>query len=75
MARTVAENIPKVYRKYPWDDWLDGRHWVLTQAEDFPTATVESMQILAHRTAERRGLQLRTSTSGGELHLQAFDKD
>ncbi len=68
MAKKLGESeqvdfdAPKTMpSKHPWEEWLDGSQWLLTQAEDFPDATVGSMARLAAAVAKRRGLTVRTT--------------
>lgn len=40
---------------YPWDDWLDGRIWMIKQGEDFDS-DINAMSEHIRRTAQRRGI-------------------
>lgn len=44
---------------YPWDKWLDGQTWEITQGEDFDCLT-KSMRIRILNTANKRNLRVRT---------------
>jgi len=56
---------------FPWDDWLDGRIWQLSMAEDF-IMTPSAFTTIAARAALLRGLALRlVETSRTEVALQA----
>jgi hypothetical protein len=59
--------------KYPWDEWLDGSVWRLTQGEDF-TAKLKSMRVYAATTADRRGLKvrMRIDNEDNTLTIQAW---
>ena len=50
--------------KYPWDEWLDGDHWVLEQGEDFPDVKFNSIRKLAKAAAEVRGKTCTTTKLG-----------
>jgi len=59
--------------RYPWDEWLDGGHWVLEADEDFPGTKVENFRKTASENARERGLVLRTSRLGPTtLVIQAY---
>lgn len=77
MARKVDE-FPEVpsRSRYPWDTWLDGGIWELTQGEDFKgrAATFKSN---ARSQAKRRGGKvrariLRPSDAPDRLYIQYF---
>lgn len=70
MAQPVSE-MPS--RKYPWEEWLDGRVWELVPGEDF-VVTIASFLSLAHWQAKRRGVSLTTRSKNGKLYIQASGK-
>lgn len=45
--------------KYPWNDWLDGRIWRLTQGKDFRTS-ISNLVCAAYPAARKRGGRVRT---------------
>jgi len=57
-------------RSYPWDEWLDGDVWKLTQGEDF-TASMSNFRGLVYMKAQDRQLQVRTRVVDGAFYLQA----
>jgi hypothetical protein len=76
MAR-IIEEFPAEWRRrrYPWQDWLDGKPRVLTQGEDF-TVSLVAMQRHFVRTAKERGLQGHTRIiSPTEIAVQAVTRD
>jgi hypothetical protein len=76
MAR-IIEEFPAKWRRrrYPWDEWLDGKPRVLTQGEDF-TVSLVAMQRHFARTAKERGLQGHTRIiSATEIAVQAVARD
>jgi hypothetical protein len=76
MAR-IIEEFPAEWRRrrYPWQDWLDGKPRVLTQGEDF-TVSLVAMQRHFVRTAKERGLQGHTRIiSPTEIAVQAVARD
>jgi hypothetical protein len=76
MAR-IIEEFPAKWRRrrYPWDEWLDGKPRVLTQGEDFTVGLV-AMQRHFARTAKERDLQGHTRIiSATEIAVQAVARD
>ena len=59
MAKVIEQHVPRqrswTQSQYPWDEWLDGRSWLLTQGEDFE-CTIDSMGIAIRKAAKARGL-------------------
>lgn len=55
--------------KYPWDQWLDGRKWLLKRGEDFVT-TIRGMRQRAYVEAWKRGLKVAVCQLEGECKLQ-----
>jgi hypothetical protein len=59
--------------KYPWDEWLDGDHWVLEADEDFPGTKVAQFRKTAAEAASKRGMRTRTTSLGPTtIVLQAY---
>lgn len=55
MARTLEEfPAPTGQQRYPWDQWLDGRVWELTQGTDF-AAKPSTFRTNAQLQASKRG--------------------
>jgi hypothetical protein len=53
--------------KYPYDEWLDGRPWVLLHGEDFRCGTRSMEGILRRQARLRHGtLETRTLREGEE---------
>ncbi len=80
MPRQLDE-FPKAKRrgKYAWDEWLDGRVWLLRKGEDY-TTTTPSMRASAAKAARGAGKRLRTRVTTDEdgteaLVIQALDED
>ncbi len=63
--------------KYPFDDWLDGRVWLLRYQSDF-TCLAMSMQSLVYAAARVRGVNVSTMLVGygpdwsGAVLVQAY---
>lgn len=57
MAKVLADYKPPAYHnsEYPWDEWLDGRCWLLEHGTDF-TSTIRSMGVSIRKAAAKRGL-------------------
>ena len=59
----VIEDMPfdsSNAKKYPWDEWLDGRIWKLTRGSDFSISAV-NMRTTIYARALRRGLRASVS--------------
>lgn len=56
MAERVEEMPPRRAgaAKYPWEEWMDGSVWKLTQGEDFPNAA-RSFRQAVYAAAKIRG--------------------
>jgi len=76
MARIIEESPPEWRaRRYPWQEWLDGKPRVLTRGEDF-TVSLVAMQRHFVRMARERGLQGYTRViSPTEIAVQAVELD
>lgn len=57
--------------KYPWDEWLDGSVWRITQGVDF-TLSLRAMQSSVIIAARRVGRCVTTRVEGEHLILQAL---
>lgn len=55
---------------YPWDEWLDGSHWLLARGEDFKTEP-HSFRSAIYAACTRRGVKATVSVKGDEVHVQA----
>ena len=72
MAKVLKEhNFARRLSLYPWDKWLDGQTWQLTQGKDFK-CSVLSFQSTAQATANKRGGRLRTHTKDKKLVIQFY---
>ncbi len=60
-------------RKYPWDEWLDGFAWQVTQDEDF-AVSIDAFRSMFYGACTRRGLLGRSSVSGDTVTFQARPK-
>jgi hypothetical protein len=45
--------------KYPWEQWLDGHVWKLSQGEDFDV-DLESFRSAIYMAASRKGIRVKT---------------
>jgi hypothetical protein len=76
MARVVDE-MPRHRRrrKYPWDEWLDGRTWELEPGVDF-NGTPAAMRATILTQARREDVAVRTRIAddgrGPRLYIRAF---
>jgi len=50
----VKQGRPPIY---PWDEWLDGRIWELTQGEDFEIS-MDNMENYIRKTAYRKEIEI-----------------
>jgi hypothetical protein len=58
---------------YPWDKWLDGNIWELSQGEDFrESISPSNFRIMAYQAAKKRGLKIRTSVQKEKVIIQAY---
>jgi len=57
--------------KYPWDKWLDGRTWQLTQGKDFK-CTAKAFGSIASSTARKKGGKVRTHVRDKKIVIQFF---
>jgi len=58
---------------YPWDEWLDGDIWQLTQGEDFDTHPLMMERIIRTRaTARRTKVRLRHQPLDGRRNGDPF---
>jgi hypothetical protein len=80
MAREL-ESFPPRRRasKYPWEEWLNGRPWLLRHGEDY-TVSSASMRASVARKAKELGKQVRTQASTDDdgteaLIIQAVSKE
>jgi hypothetical protein len=63
MARVLDDYKPPAYHgtEYPWDQWLNGKSWLLTKGEDF-SCTVRSIGVSIRKAAKKRGLRISVTT-------------
>lgn len=74
MAKQLKEFKFRTYVKYPWDQWLNGEPWKLTQGEDFPVPMLH-FRTGAAAAAVRRGLRIHAAvTSKTEIVIQAVPR-
>lgn len=81
MARVVdpsegKTHLTKTTAKYPWDSWLDGNQWELSNLKDFDLAP-ESFRTMAYRAAKARGVRVRIYRESGSefFYVQAHPLD
>jgi hypothetical protein len=60
-----------VASQYPWDDWTDGRVWLLRDNADF-TCMPKSIRSQVAKIASKRGLQLASRLLDGGVLVQAY---
>lgn len=63
-------DTPDARKKYPWEQWFDGRNHKLVAGTDFDT-DVSSMRAYIYKMASQRGLKVTVSRSlkSGSPHL------
>lgn len=68
----VVESLPSRNRTspYPWDEWLDGRVWCLTEGEDFGPSS-GSFRQMVYTAGKRRGLAVTVNIRPEGVYLQA----
>lgn len=64
---------PQHSHRYPWDAWLNGKVWLLTEGEDY--SNEQTLRSAAQQAAARRGLKVRVERLREGLHLQSFQED
>ena len=58
---------------YPWDEWGDGRRWMLTEGEDFQVDR-KSFRAAAYQAARFRGKVCKSRLHGDtDIELQFID--
>lgn len=78
-AKVLAEFPDQKRRsKYPWEEWLDGRVFLLRKGEQYNTGT-ETMRAVASSAAKKAGKKLRSKITKDEdgceaLVIQAVDQ-
>lgn len=79
MAKPVPEGSARFYQiealwAYPWNQWLDGQCWELTQSVDFPSTDPAKFRNQCKYMARAEGLSIRTRIKGDTLWIQAHGK-
>ncbi len=59
MAKVLKEYVFGIGPRYPWDEWLDGQAWQLTQGSDFK-CSVSTFRQTAAAHARQKGGRVRT---------------
>jgi len=63
MTAKILSELPQIRRgvalerTYPWEEWTDGRVYLITKGEDF-AVTIPSMQSTLRQWAQRHGLKV-----------------
>ncbi len=72
---SVLKNFtfPRLASALPWDKWLDGRIWELTEGEDFKVK-IATMRLKAFAEAKKKGGKVRTNLRGNAIVIQFFTK-
>jgi hypothetical protein len=74
MAKTATRWQGRGSTKYPWDEWLDGRMWILEPGVDFD-GNVHNMRNAAYFVAKYRNLRVRVATpADGTVHVQCLGR-
>lgn len=63
MAEIIEDGALRPRRRYPWDEWADGRARRIRRGEDFDTSAA-SMRVRLYQEARRRGLKVTAGLSG-----------
>lgn len=75
MAEVIDQLPPtKKPARYPWDEWLDGRAWKLTEGEDF-NSSARDFSSHVRISAYRRNLVVTIHREGPHLYLQARPRE
>jgi hypothetical protein len=63
MAKILKDSVfpTRTRSKHPWDEWLDGQVWQLTEGEDFHGSR-ENFRAAAGAAAQNRHGKVRTRT-------------
>ena len=56
---------------HPWDEWLDGNIWKVTQGIDFP-GQPRYFRNSIHTQAKNRGLKVHTNIDGQSIIFQTY---
>jgi hypothetical protein len=56
--------------KYPWDEWLNGKVWLLVPGTDFDLS-ITSMQSSVTNAARSRGIKITMRKREEGLYIQA----
>ena len=65
MARRVDSFEDEPQRRYPWDEWTDGKIWEIRQGEDYDVPT-ENMRVNLHDRARGKAMVVKTRKVGDE---------
>jgi hypothetical protein len=81
MAEVLDEDLPPRRGRrpeYPWDEWLDGRTWLLKAGEDFAVPAT-SMRVMIYQKAYKRHLKVTTELHGPvgaeDIKIRAYTPD
>ena len=75
MARVVDDyvfvhrGLSRDHTNYPWNQWFDGRKWMLVSGDDFEISP-KDFRTVAHRAAKRLGGRVRSNTVEGGMIIQ-----
>lgn len=72
MAKVISSAVPvRPWRRYPWDEWFDGKARELARGEDFTVSTV-NFRSAAVSAARRMGIRVAIAIRGDSVLLQAI---
>ncbi len=75
----ILEDAPGIHRggarpKYPWDEWLDGKTWLIKRGEDYAVPST-SMTAMIRMTARRKGGWVTTIANYGDSIVFRVKRD
>lgn len=65
----AIETDPLVMSVYPWDEWTNGKTWLISHGDDYKVTT-PVMQRYLYTVAQRRGLTVDTQRVDDTIKFQ-----
>lgn len=71
MAQPVEQKIPSIANKhmFPWEQWLDGRTWILKQGEDFHLNPKQMRQAI-YKAANKYGVKVQVHINDNKVTIE-----
>lgn len=67
---TKVESVPSRHTVYPWDQWLDGGIWQLSEVEI--KGGIRLFRTAIYTAAKRRGLKVTVNVRGDNIYIQSI---